>query len=112
MTLMTKVHAVNYLLEGSSQEPFPLLLTLWLVNFKNHYIHKHWPTLTILNFCCGCDKSTYVIDLSDFVTNFALLAVIVVFLNAMKSSSIVDLRLLFALYAISIFHFKELKPKI
>ena len=57
MQIMTKVHAVNYLLEGSSQEPFPLLLTLWLVNF-----------------CCGCDKSTYVIDLSDFVTNVALLA--------------------------------------
>ena len=47
----------------------------------------------------------------SFLTNFALLAVIILFLNAMKSSSIVDLRVLFALYAISIFHFKELKPK-
>jgi hypothetical protein len=48
----------------------------------------------------------------SYLTNFALLAVIVLFLNAMKSSSIVDLRVLFALYAISIFHSKELKPKI
>ncbi len=46
----------------------------------------------------------------NYLSNFALLAVIVLFLNAMKSSSIVDLRVLFALYAISIFHFKELKP--
>ena len=45
-----------------------------------------------------------------YLSNFALLAVIVLFLNAMKSSSIVDLRVFFALYAISIFHFKELKP--
>jgi hypothetical protein len=47
----------------------------------------------------------------NYLSNFALLAVIVLFFNAMKSSSIVDLRVLFALYAISIFHFKELKPK-
>lgn len=46
-----------------------------------------------------------------YLTNFALLSAIILFLNAMKSSSIVDLRVLFALYAISIFHFKELKPK-
>ena len=46
-----------------------------------------------------------------YLTNFALLAAIILFLNAMKSSSIVDLRVLFALYAISVFHFKELKPK-
>ena len=48
----------------------------------------------------------------SYLTNFALLAVIVLFLNAMKSSSIVDLRVLFALYAISILQSKELKPKI
>ena len=47
----------------------------------------------------------------SYLTNFTLLAVIILFFNAMKSSSIVDLRVLFALYAISIFHLKELKPK-
>ena len=47
----------------------------------------------------------------NYLSNFALLAVIILFFNAMKSSSIVDLRVLFALYSISIFHFKELKPK-
>ena len=36
--------------------------------------------------------------------NFTLLAVVILFLHTMKSSSFVDLRILFALYAISIFH--------
>ena len=43
-----------------------------------------------------------------FFTNLALLAALTLFINSMKSSSIVDLRLLFALLAISIFHFNKL----
>tara|TARA_B100000524_G_C23646095_1_gene368518 strand:- start:727 stop:1980 length:1254 start_codon:yes stop_codon:yes gene_type:complete len=44
----------------------------------------------------------------DFFTNLALLAALTLLINSMKSSSIVDLRLLFALLAISIFHFNKL----
>jgi len=43
-----------------------------------------------------------------FFTNLALLAALTLLINSMKSSSIVDLRLLFALLAISIFHFNKL----
>ena len=43
-----------------------------------------------------------------FFTNLALLASLTLLINSMKSSSIVDLRLLFALLAISIFHFNKL----
>ena len=43
-----------------------------------------------------------------FFTNLALLAALSLLINSMKSSSIVDLRLLFALLAISIFHFNKL----
>ncbi len=44
----------------------------------------------------------------SFFTNLALLAALTLLINSMKSSSIVDLRLLFALLAISIFHFNKL----
>ena len=43
-----------------------------------------------------------------FFTNLAFLAALTLLINSMKSSSIVDLRLLFALLAISIFHFNKL----
>ena len=43
-----------------------------------------------------------------FFNNLALLAALTLLINSMKSSSIVDLRLLFALIAISIFHFNKL----
>ena len=46
-----------------------------------------------------------------FFTNLALLAALTLLINSMKSSSIVDLRLLFALLAISIFHFNKLTLK-
>ena len=44
----------------------------------------------------------------SFFANLALLAALTLLINSMKSSSIVDLRLLFALLAISIFHFNKL----
>ena len=43
-----------------------------------------------------------------FFANLALIATLTLLINSMKSSSIVDLRLLFALFAISIFHFNKL----
>ena len=43
-----------------------------------------------------------------FFNNLALLAALTLLINSMKSSSIVDLRLLFALLAISNFHFNKL----
>ena len=48
------------------------------------------------------------ISYKGFFTNLALLAALTLLINSMKSSSIVDLRLLFALLAISIFHFNKL----
>ena len=47
----------------------------------------------------------------SFFTNLALMAAITLLINSMKSSSFVDLRLLFALLAISIFHFNKLTLK-
>ena len=46
-----------------------------------------------------------------FFTNLALMAAITLLINSMKSSSLVDLRLLFALLSISIFHFNKLTLK-